>query len=306
MDFSIVFNQILILFILLVIGFISRKLNIVDEDFSKSLSNFLFNIIFPAMIIDAMSYPFSVDMLVDSGWLILISTIVLLISIGLSFFITYILNVNKFAKNVYMFALIFSNFAFMGFPVIEALFGKEGVFYAAIYNLPIFFLVNSFGIMLIKRRKDNGFSFSLKNVLNVPFITTIIGFLFFLFSIELPFVISSSVEMMAQMTTPLAMVLAGLVLANAGFKRIFSNYKVYIISIIRLIILPIIVLILLKSFKFDLIIVGIPVMITAMPVAVNLSVLTEKFYGDSYSAAQCVFISTLLSLFTIPIIAAFI
>jgi len=303
MDFFITLNQTFVLFLLLIIGFVIRKMNIVDAAFSKNLSNLLFNIIMPAMIIYSMNYPFTVERLIQSGWLIVISFAVLIFSAVAGILLFGKIEKDELARNIYEFGMIFSNFGFMGFPIVETLFGREGTFYAAIFNMPIFLAVNSYGIMIIKRGREKSTKMDFRNVINAPIVAVFIGFFLFLFSIELPKPVFMTIEMLAETTTPMSMILAGILLAGGGFLEMFSNAKVYIVSFLRLIVLPLCVLFVMKLFTDDIYMIGIPVIITAMPIAANSSILAEKYDGNAYLGAQCVFISTLLAVITIPIIA---
>ncbi|MGE4284681.1 MAG: AEC family transporter [Clostridia bacterium] len=305
MDFFVTLNQIVVLFMLLVVGFIVRKLNIVDNSFSKNLSNLLFNIVLPAMIINAMNYPFSIEVLKDGAWLIVICLGVLLFSAFTAAVALKFLKVDPLSRNVFQFGILFSNFGFMGYPVVEALFGKEGILYASLFSLPIYILFNSLGVMIFQRGEAKWMSMNFKKVVNPPMISVFIGLCIFLFSIKLPTSIAMSISMVGSTITPLSMILSGIILANAAFSKMFLNYKVYIVSFIRLIFIPVILLLVLKLFDLDLLMIGIPVVITAMPIPANSAILAEKFDGNAYLGAQSVFISTLLSILTIPMIAFF-
>ncbi|WHH57440.1 AEC family transporter [Petroclostridium sp. X23] len=306
MDFIVTLNQILVIFILLLVGFLVRKLNIVDISFTKNLSSFLFNVVLPAMIINAFNYPFSMQVIRDAGWLIVICIGIILLSAGVSIIAVKLLNVDQASRNVFEFSIMFSNFAFMGYPVIEALFGKEGILYASLFSLPLYILFNSLGVIMFMRKDAKGMgNIHLRDIVNPPMVALIIGLCIFLFSIQLPKPIAQTVSMVGNTITPLAMVLSGLILANAAFSKMFSNYKVYIVSFIRLILLPVAVLLVLKLFNLELLMIGIPVIVTAMPIPANSAILAEKFDGNAYLGAQSVFISTLLSVLTIPIIALF-
>ncbi|MDK2799540.1 MAG: malate permease [Clostridiales bacterium] len=302
MDFMSTFNQILVLFMMLMIGFVVRKLNIVDHTFSKNLSNFLFNIVFPATIIHSMIYPFSIDVLIDSIWLIVISLGVIVFSVIVAMVTIRFLNTDELSRNVYEFGIIFSNFGFMGFPVVQALFGQEGIFYTSIFILPMRLLLNSLGIIIMSRGLGDRIKWNFKSFINPPVVSVLIGFFVFIFSIKFPQPIEMTISMVAATTAPLSMILAGILLATAKFSEMFSNYHVYIISFIRLFFLPVCVLIVLRLFDLDLLMIGVPVIITAMPMAANASILAEKYNGNAYLGAQCVFISTLISIITIPLI----
>lgn len=303
MNFMVTLDQTLVLFILLLIGFIVKRLRIVDDSFSKNLSNLLFYIVMPTMIVHAMNYPFSFDALINSGWLALAGFGVLIFSGIVALIVVKWMKVDPLSRNIYEFGMIFSNFGFMGFPLIEALWGKEGIFYASVFNIPIFILVNSWGIMLIKRGREKSMKVDFKSVINPPVIAVIVGLAMFVFQVKLPKPVEMSIGMVADTTTPLSMILAGILLANASFKKMFLGYRIYLVSFIRLIFLPLCILLFMRMIHMNAYMVDIPVMITAMPVAANASILAERYEGDAYLGAQCVFLSTFLSILTIPLIA---
>ncbi|MDK2811413.1 MAG: malate permease [Petroclostridium sp.] len=303
MSFLTTFNQILVLFILLMVGFTVRRLNLVDSSFSKNLSNFVFNIVFPAMIIYSMDYPFSFKTLIDGIWLIVISLGVVIFSGVVSIVTVKLLKVDRLSENVYHFGILFSNFSFMGFPVTSALYGKEGMFYTSIFIILLRLLFNTLGVVIMQRGQENTVKIDFKSIINPPIVAVVIGLIMFLFSLDFPKPISMSISMIASTITPLGMIIVGLILANEKFSEMFSNYKVYVVSFIRLVFLPLCVLLVLKVLGFESLMIGIPVIITAMPMAASASILAEKYNGNSYLGAQCVFISTLLSIITIPLIA---
>ncbi|MBZ4646211.1 MAG: putative permease [Clostridia bacterium] len=303
MSFLTTFNQILVLFILLMVGFTVRRLNLVDSSFSKNLSNFVFNIVFPAMIIYSMDYPFSFKTLIDGIWLIVISLGIVIFSGVVSIVTVKLLKVDRLSENVYHFGILFSNFSFMGFPVTSALYGKEGMFYTSIFIILLRLLFNTLGVVIMQRGQENTVKIDFKSIINPPIVAVVIGLIMFLFSLDFPKPISMSISMIASTITPLGMIIVGLILANEKFSEMFSNYKVYVVSFIRLVFLPLCVLLVLKVLGFESLMIGIPVIITAMPMAASASILAEKYNGNSYLGAQCVFISTLLSIITIPLIA---
>jgi hypothetical protein len=285
------------------VGFTVRRLNLVDSSFSKNLSNFVFNIVFPAMIIYSMDYPFSFKTLIDGIWLIVISLGIVIFSGVVSIVTVKLLKVDRLSENVYHFGILFSNFSFMGFPVTSALYGKEGMFYTSIFIILLRLLFNTLGVVIMQRGQENTVKIDFKSIINPPIVAVVIGLIMFLFSLDFPKPISMSISMIASTITPLGMIIVGLILANEKFSEMFSNYKVYVVSFIRLVFLPLCVLLVLKVLGFESLMIGIPVIITAMPMAASASILAEKYNGNSYLGAQCVFISTLLSIITIPLIA---
>lgn len=295
-----VFNQIVILFLILLVGVVTKKLKVVRDSFTKDLTDFILTIALPAQIISSMNYDFSPDKLRTASGLLVICMILYIISIGFAILVTRLLKIEGSAKNIYRFALVFSNVGFMGYPVVNAVYGSEGVFYTAIYNLPFNLLVWTVGLILIGgggREKLN-----LKVILNPGVVAVLIGLTLFIFSIKLPGPIESTIEMIGSSTTPLSMILVGLILADSSLKKVFSSPMVFVISFLRLIAIPFLYIVILKPFVTNPLILGIPVVIAAMPAAANTAILASKYDGNVYLASQSVFISTLLSIVTIPLI----
>ncbi len=296
------FNQVIVLFILILLGYALRKLNIVDDSFSKNLSNFLFAFVFPCMIITSMDFPFSAEALFDSLWLVVISIAVMSFSGLAALFGAKLLGNDQASKNVFQYSITFPNFSYMGFPVVSALYGKEGLFYASTFAIVVRIVFYSVGILIMQRGYGKKTKFRLWDFVNPPLIAVAIGLLVFLFSIEMPKPVSMAMEMLAGVMSPMGMIIVGLILSNINIKKVFSSYKVYIVSFLRLAALPVILFIVLRQFELSPMLISVPVLITAMPVAGTVTVLAEKYNGNSNLGAQTVFISTLLSIVTIPLI----
>jgi predicted permease len=132
MEYSKVFNQVVILFIIMIIGFFARRKNIINKEVNKGLTELVLNIRFPFMVIASFNFKYSHEMMASGGKILLISICIhlILILIGGIIFKKYPENM----KGVLRFVIVFSNCGFMGYPVIDSVYGKTGVFYASIYN----------------------------------------------------------------------------------------------------------------------------------------------------------------------------
>lgn len=293
-----ILTQILVLFLIMVIGFYARRKNIITYQVNKGLTEILLNITLPFMIVSSFNFDFSMDMLQKSGILLSYTACVFVISyfIGKIFYWKYPQDV----KNVLMFSAIFSNCGFMGIPVIESIYGKEGVFYAAIFNMPFNILIWTLGISFFSGKKD--LSTIKKALLNPGTIAVYVGAFLFLFSISLPIPILRTLDMLGDMTTPLSMIVIGAMLGEAKIKEVFLSYPAYYSAFVRLIIVPVVVYFLLKLLGGSGTILGVLVLISAMPVAANAAIMSEKYDGNSSLASKCIFISTVLSTITIPLI----
>ena len=304
MDYFAALNQILILFLLVAVGFFCRRIGILTEKSVSSLSKLLLHICIPAMVICSMQIPFSGQILENAGQLILAALAYYAIAILIAWFAPYIVRAKKEEFGVFRFMLVFSNSMFMGFPILSMFFGEQAIFYAAVFNIPFGFLSYSIGIWLLKSGTGEGkVTFSPKYLLNAAFISTIIGLVFFLTSFTIPDPISGALGLLSDITTPLSLIVTGGFLAGMSLKSIFGNVRQYLIAGIRLIVLPAVVWLIFSPFIENPLILGVIVVTAAMPAAVNTVILSEEHNTRPDLAAQGVFISTLLCVVTIPLLA---
>ncbi|WP_067048306.1 AEC family transporter [Methanofollis ethanolicus] len=304
MDFVSVFNQIVILFLLILTGYAARRIGVFDDHTTSGACSFLVRVALPALIISSMMVPFSADLLSACEGMLLISVVFYAISLVVAWYLPRLLGSSEEEKGVYGFLLMFSNTAFMGFPVVDAVFGKEALFYTAIFNLPFNLLVFSIGILMLTRYKnDAGARFDPKILLNPGIIAVFVGFLFFLLSVRLPMPVEGAVSALGSLTTPLSMIVIGAMLARIAPSEIFAGWRVYVVTAARLLLLPLIVWAVLSPFISDPYLLGVPVIMAAMPAAANAAILAEEYEANTRLASQGVFISTLFCTLTIPCIA---
>ncbi|MBA1336141.1 MAG: Malate permease [Firmicutes bacterium] len=149
---------------------------------------------------------------------------------------------------------------------------------------------------------DNNEKIDFKNLMNPGIVGAVLGLMLFLLSIKLPWPLYRSLEILGSTTTPLSMIVVGSILANIDVRKMFEDLKVFWVSAIRLILLPVAVFFILRVIGFEGLLVAIPVLITAMPAAANAAIMAEKYGGDSELGSKIVFVSTMLSLLTMPLI----
>lgn len=302
-----VLQQIFVLFLLILVGIIARKSGVVSDDFRKDLSKFIIYVAMPIFIVNAIGISFQgrniKNVIGISNKLILLSLLMYALAIGLSFIMARFMNVNIDERNVMQYSIVFSNVGFMGYPVIDVLYGTEGVFYAAIYNLPFNVFVWTIGVYLISRGKENSKDTKLLNkVLNPGVISIIIGFVLFIFDIRLPYTLTQSIQLIGGLTTPLAMILIGLTLSTVNLKDIVKDNRCFIITAFRLAVFPAMFYLILRFLGFEGYLLNIPVIISAMPVAINGAIFAMNYDSDYIFATKLVFLSSSLCLLTIPIL----
>ncbi len=302
MVFKVIMSQIAVLFLVLFIGLFLNKINIIDEHTSKKLSSLVVNITAPLLIINAMLQ--QNDLAAQEILVMLaISCALYATTIIMTFFVPKLLRVKKQDVGIYKFMLVFANVAFMGFPVITVFFGESALVYAAILNLPFSLLAYTLGIYFITTSSGEETKFNWKKMINVGVISVFIGLLLMAFGIQLPSFIGDTIKMVGGLTTPISMLVIGASLAHVKIKSLFTNYRLYLYSLLRLLMIPVAVYFILSAIGIEGDMLGVAVVLSGMPAAANTVMMSKEYGGNAILAAEGVFISTMLSAITIPILA---
>ena len=298
MDVKVLISQVVVLFLVLVFGFIARKNNVITGDMTEKLSDIILRLTLPLLIITSYNFDFSTEMLRNAGLAFIISLGIHLSSMVISSFV-YRRYPHR-VKSALQYVTVFSNCGFMGFPVLQSIYGSIGVFYGSMYNIPFSVLTPLYGILVFSGKSDRE---GIKKILVHPVILSVaVGMALFLFRLKLPAPLYNAASMVGSMTSPLSMLIVGALLANLPFKEMFRGFPVYLGSFVRLIAMPLLFYLILKPFSIPADILNISVILTAMPAAVNTVIFAEKYGGDSELASRIVGISTVLSVMTIPLI----
>ncbi|MBN2260209.1 MAG: AEC family transporter [Clostridiales bacterium] len=305
------FNQVIALFMLILFGYLIKKFKMVTDNFQKEISVFVLNVALPAFIVTSVNLSFTEEMIANSGKLWVISAFMFLASLLISYILVKVLKIKGSNQDIYQFILIFPNVGYMGFPIIKAVYGDIGVFYAAIFNLNFNILLWSLGIYLLKRNCDGciknentTFGKKIKASMNPALYALILGFGLSFLKIEMPSLLKETLIMVGNTTSPLSMMFIGFILTEVHLKELLGSFNLYLISLVRLLGLPAIFFLILRNFISGEML-GVSVLLFGMPAAVNTAVIASR-YGSNYKlASKIVFLSTLMSIITIPLMINF-
>lgn len=298
MDVSVVFYEVLILFIIMAAGFVAAKTNVLGEKSRGQISSFVINITLPIVILMSSQMDFSQDKITNSLWLLFMAVVVFLISIVIAGIIFNKTDVDK--RKVLKFASVFSNSAYMGFPILYALMGNEGVFYGAVFIIPFNIFVWTYGLLLFK--KHDNLKQTFKNILTPSIIAMMAAFIFLGFGVKIPYPLDKGLNIIGGLTTPLSMIVIGETLAAAKLKNILSDGWIYMVSSVRLLLLPAIAYLLFFWLSPPEMALRILVLLVGMPCAAATTIFAQQFGGDTKLASGIVFMSTIFSIGTIPLI----
>lgn len=288
-------QQSIIMLLLIASGIICFKTNIITKDGSKELSKFLLNVINPAVIISSFQTDFNSTLIKN----LLIAEGLSLLSYAVTIFLSYIIVRGKNDIDIERFSCIYSNCAFMGIPLVNALFGSEGVFYLTAYIATFNLIVWTHGAIQISGVKNLQ---SIKKAIFSPALISIfIGLAIFIFRIHLPATITMTIEYLGNINTPLAMITAGVTIAQTNMLNALKKPRIYFLAAVRLIIIPLVLISVIKPFNIDETVSMTVIIAASAPSAAMGTLLSIQYGRNSLYASEIFAVTTVLSVITIPI-----
>lgn len=303
MDTNVIVSQMIILFLILALGYFIFKIKLVDDNFTKQFSALVIKVTMPALLLSSVlditeRQPLR-DVLTSFGIAVALFFIVMPI---VGFLLAKLFRVKRNSTGLYVFMATFSNVGFMGFPVISALAGEVGLFYAAIYNLVFNVAVFTLGVWLVNHGKDGESSgFDIKLLMSPGVIAALLAIALYSMNIKLPVLLCDTIRSVGSITSPSAMLIIGCTLAKMDVKTVFSDWRLYPWILIKQIVIPILLWIPLAMIIKNEILLTVTFILFLMPVANNAVLFANTYNGDAELAARSVFLTTLFSLLTVPI-----
>jgi len=302
MNFEIVLGQVLILLIIMIVGVIAGKAGIIADGASKKFSELLLYVTNPMLVLGSFFFEYSAEKLKNGLLVLLIATGFYFVSIFLSSLLFK--GFDKNVKPIMRFSAVFSNVAFIGLPMMKALYGQDGVFLGSFNIVAFNIFVWTFGYAMYGDVREGGGIGKLlkKALLNPAVIAVYVGIIVFVFRIPVPKAIKSAVGYIGDMTMPLSMLIIGALISTAKIKDLVNDIKVYYVAAVRLILMPLIAYGILYLIGVPGIIRSVVVTALAMPVAATTTIFADLFDKDAVFASKAVMLSTILSVITAPLI----
>lgn len=307
MNFTALLTIIATLFLLMACGFFARKKGIIDDVASKRLSTLIIKIGQPMMIISALTEAeFSYENLGDGFLYIGIGIIFHAVMGGLAFLLCKGFK-DLDERKITEFSLMFVNGGFIGFPILEALFGAKGLFLAAFFNISFHLFIWSWGVAILARKRSDIKLTVRKIFINLGSIPCLIGVLIYMLVIPfpgfvLPAFLSKFFLYLSNLCTPISVLITGALLATRTAKQIFGSGKIYYFSLMKLIVLPLIVCVICKLIRLPQDMILFVTVEAALPAASSITMFSEIYGLNSGYASQTVGTSSLLSVGTLPLV----
>ena len=293
-----IFEQVLILLTFCLTGFVLCKVKLLNADNSKPLSVLLVYVFFPCMSFNTFSAQFTVAYLAKRGSLILVSVGLLLVMVILAKLISKLLGGDPYTKNVNEYSMATANIGYMGYPLVEAVFGQNVLLDCMMFGLPLSIYIGTIGYNMLTIGKGQ------KTIWEKIFTPSLIGILLGcavgISGIQLPQTVFDIAKMSSNCVAPISMLLTGMAISQFSIKELLMNWKVYVVCAVRLILAPVLAWGLVKLFGLDFALIP-AVALLAMPCGMNNIVYPKLVGKDCRLGAATVLVSTALSMLTIPL-----
>jgi len=299
MSFDIIFTVITKIGLMIALGYLLRKLNIVSESLQKGLSDILLKAVLPLAILSSANYAYSRDLFY--GMLIAAAAATVFYVVGLvsMTFLSKTLSLPDKERKIFVTMTVFANTGFVGLPVMSALFGEQGLLMAVVFNLLYNLFMNTYGINML--RGQGGFDF--KSILKNPVtIASIASILIFVSPFRFPVILSSPIADIGAMNVPISMIIMGGSLAGIPLLDIIRDKYSYLVSGIRLLAFPLLMLLAMKLFSVTSVTASVCVLMTALPCGTMNVIFAEQYDCAPEFASRTVMLSLLLMIVTLPVL----
>lgn len=292
---SLAAGQIFTMFIIIMLSVICYKTKLIDDNGNKTLSNILMYLVNPCIIME--SYQKEFDTKLVHG--LLISFVLALAAhiIGILFAQIFIRGKNNDVANERM-AVIYSNCSFLAIPLVNRIYGLEGVFYLTAYITVFSLFIWTHGIIMMGGKGSVGDV--LRALYSPAILSVIIGLVLYFTQIRLPEIIMEPVSAIGKMNTPIAMIIAGICIAQTDIRKTLFKWRIYLVCFLKLLLVPCTLILIVRPLLGSGIVSGVSVVAAASPVATMCMIFAVRYDKDSRYASELFAISTILSMLTIP------
>ena len=296
-------RQLLILFFFMLLGFGMAKRKILDQHNSGFLSWLIVNVANPALILSG-----AIGNSIDRRELfkvVLVAAGVYLFLIVVSEMAVKLLGVDRKETGIYKVLLIFTNMGFMGFPLLDAMYGAEALLYGAVFLLLFNLLIYTYGIFRIAGAAGSPAEIPaeiLKKFVNPGVAAGVLAIMLAFLRVELPGSVNQTVSMLSNLTAPLSMMVIGASLLEVQWKGFLRDIRLLIFVVLRLVIIPVLGMLILRNFVSNQYLLGACFVTLAAPSGSMAAMLARQYRADYVTASKGIGLTTLLSVITMPLL----
>lgn len=303
-----IFQEIVTLFAIVAVGYGAKKLRFMNDEFDRMLSKLVINIALPGMILGSVLTATQLPSAQEVWGCLGLSLVSMLIMFLVAYGFTLLLRIPNGHRGVYRFMLCFGNVGFIGYPVLTAVFGPDALVYAAVFNLPFNLFVFTVGAWFLTQDTDGSVKVQTtwRTFVTPVMISCLVAIVLTLLGIHHAPILGDALNTLGSITTPAALLIIGSSLANMPARELLGSPRLWICSLFRLMVMPVLIWAAFSPFVPSGLMLAVTIMLTGMPVATNGTMLCYQYGGNSRVMAQGTFVTTVLALASIPLLATFV
>lgn len=297
----VIVSAMLKIIVALALGYFLFKKNILTKQANAVMSRLIILATCPCMVfssIVSMGSEYKKDVVI----LLIAGVVIYVVLFLIAFPVVKLMRPPKESFNTYLCMIVFGNVGFIGFPLASSLYGALGVFYIGILNFHFTLFAYTIGMTLMTGSKgeDGKKKFEIKNLINTGTVGVVIALILYLCEVKVPAVILAPLDFIGQLTSPMAMIVLGGTLASYSLKKMFGNWRYYIVSLFKLLVFPVIAFFVLRAILGSGDLTSLITIYVACPTATMIPMMTLAYGGDWENASSGTGLCTILSLVTIP------
>jgi len=292
---KIILEQMALLFSFMCLGYFFGKKKLIDTSHSKLISALCVNLFMPCTVFKAFYTNFRKENLITYSSFILVALGLLVVLAVVGYFVSNKLTDNKYRRGVYRYSIIVSNYAYMGYALAEGIYGSGGLLNIVVFAMPFAFYVYTFGFCILTRRE-----LSLKKLVNPVIVAMVVGAFIGFCELKLPSVLETFAQKSSACMAPLSMMLAGIAMSEYKLKNLLCDKMVYVLTVVRLIVIPGFVYIILKPLCPPEL-TRTAVLLFSMPYGLNPIIFAKLIGEDYFFPTKLTFVSSVFSVLTVPV-----
>lgn len=299
-------EKVIMFAVIIAVSFIAAKIGWLNDNVREGLSKLIIKVTAPLMIFSSIAgLEFEASLITQAGTILLLAYAVVFSLILIGKFYAKIARLDEKTKGAQVALMSFGNVAFLAYPLFEAVFGVIGVFYGAFYHLANDTCFWTIGVAQIDYKNKQTRKERLLRLVNQNMIAILLGVVAFFLQIKFPPVIYDPLVGLGRTTVYLSLVFIGTTMATVNISKTYKKISIYAVVVVKMLIMPLIVVLLLTkvhSFGLTPIAISAVVLQVAMPCMTLVAIMTNELEGNYKYASETVFVTTIISLVTMPVI----
>ncbi|HXK50255.1 MAG TPA: AEC family transporter [Clostridiales bacterium] len=310
MQNQIIFQQISILGLLTLTGYMAQKLSLFPEGFHLGLNKLVMKITLPLMIFSSLyKFRLSSEIIKSAALVFIFAYISIFLLLGAGTAAGKLLKLKGGSYTVHKIHTTFGNIAFLGYPLLDSLFpGGTGLFYAVVYHIALESLLWTMGVIIFNKGKSIRLSESLKHLLNPNTAAFVLGIAGFLIHLRIPYILDTTIKGLGGTTIYLSMIYIGITLSRISIRGTLKELSIYVLTFNKMILVPFVLILIIDlltrvfGLGIDPVARAVTVLQAATPCMATIVIMAGNFNSDADLAAKNVFLTTLLSILTLPFV----